>query len=73
MEAIAKQVFTAELRAEAVKLVIEQGLTQSEVGRRLKKEVVVLREEREILMTPGHVEKATAGWPRAAFFAKESR
>ena len=34
---------------------------------RLKKEVVVLREEREILMAPGHVEKATA------FFAKESR
>ena len=107
MEAIAKQVFTAEFRVEAVKLVIDQGLSQSEVGRRLKisnktlgrwvvlaragklgavdakrlvpvseldaalsrlkKEVVVLREEREILMAPGHVEKATA------FFAKESR
>ena len=36
MEAIAKQVFTAEFRTEAVKLVIDQGLTQSEVGRRLK-------------------------------------
>ena len=36
MEAIAKQVFTAEFRAEAVKLVIEQGLSQSEVARRLK-------------------------------------
>ncbi|MEO6021805.1 MAG: transposase [Burkholderiales bacterium] len=90
MEAIAKQVFKAEFRAEAVQLVIEQGLSQSEVGRllkissktlgswvvlaragklgavdakrlvpvseleaelsRLKKEVVVLREEREILL-----------------------
>ena len=28
MEAIAKQVFTAEFRAEAVKLVIDQGLTK---------------------------------------------
>ncbi len=36
MEAIAKQVFKAQFRAEAVKLVIEQGLSQSEVGRRLK-------------------------------------
>lgn len=36
MQAIAKQVFTAEVRAEAVKLVIDQGLTQSEVAPRLK-------------------------------------
>ena len=36
MEAIAKQVFKAQFRAEAVKLVIEQGLSQSEVGRLLK-------------------------------------
>ncbi len=36
MEAIAKKVFTQEYRNEAVKLVTEQGLLQSEVGRRLK-------------------------------------
>ncbi len=34
---------------------------------RLKKEVAVLREERDILVARGHPEKATA------FFAKESR
>ena len=32
---ITKQVFTAEFRAEAVKLVAEQGLSISEVARRL--------------------------------------
>ena len=101
MNAVSKRVVTAEFRIEAVKLVIEQGLSQSEVARRLdipaqtlhnwvklfkagklcqvdakrtvpvspldaevsrlKKEVAVLREERDIL------KKATA------FFAKESR
>ena len=101
MEAVIKRKVTAEFRAEAVKLVTEQGLSPAEAARRLnvpyqtlynwvalakagklskvdakrivaispheaelsrlKKEVAVLREERDIL------KKATA------FFAKESR
>ena len=36
MKTTIKQVFTEEFRAEAVKLVVEQGLSQSEVARRLK-------------------------------------
>ncbi len=35
MQAVTKRTFTAEFRAEAVKLVSAQGLTQSEVARRL--------------------------------------
>lgn len=35
MKAVTKRVVTAEFRIEAVKLVIEQGLSQSEVARRL--------------------------------------
>ena len=35
MQAIPKRKVTVEFRAEAVKLVIEQGLSQSEVARRL--------------------------------------
>ena len=34
MQALPKRVVTAEFRAEAVKLVIEQGLTPAEVARR---------------------------------------
>ena len=36
MKTTIKQVFTEEFRAEAVKLVVDQGLSQSEVARRLK-------------------------------------
>ena len=36
MKPLPRQVFTKEFRVEAVKLVIEQGLTQMEVARRLK-------------------------------------
>lgn len=101
MQTVTKRTFTNEFRAEAVKLIADQGLTQMEVARRLdipyqtlhnwvklakagklsgvdakrivavspleaensrlKKEVAVLREERDIL------KKATA------FFAKASR
>ena len=107
MKAVPKRVVTSKFRTEAVKLVIEQGLSPAEVARRLdvpyqtlynwvtlaktgklaavdakrtapispfeaevsrlKKEVAVLCEERDILMARGHPEKATA------FFAKESR
>ena len=35
MKTTIKQVFTEEFRAEAVKLVVDQGLSQSEVARRL--------------------------------------
>ena len=35
MQAVTKRTFTTEFRVEAVKLVIGQGLTQSEVARRL--------------------------------------
>ena len=36
MESIVKEVFTKEFRAEAVKLVLEQGLKQNEVALRLR-------------------------------------
>ena len=36
MKTSIKQVFTEEFRAEAVKLVVDQGLSQSEFARRLK-------------------------------------
>ena len=107
MQAVTKRTFTTEFRVKAVKLVAEQGLSQSAVSRRLnvpyqtlfnwvklskavklssvdvkritpvspleaensrlRKELAVLKEERDILMARGHPEKATA------FFAKESR
>lgn len=47
MKCIPRRIFTKELKREAIKLIIEQGLTLAEAGRKLDIETKLLRTWRD--------------------------